>query len=161
MLLKDRKYKSGTGWCVWRWTDVGSEYITRLHVVKTPWFAVCAHWINKPDPEPYMHDHPVTFLSLFWRGAYEEWRETKVTPSYNSRVVSVLRRRYNFIRASDKHSIHWVSKGGAVTICFMGPKTQEWGFFTHLGKVFWKTYYAEQRKKKVTIPCADPINQDD
>src|SRR5262245_57492885 len=63
-----RLYRSGTKWCVWRWTDVDSEYITRLHLIKTPWFAICLHWINKPDAEPYLHDHPVSFLSVILRG---------------------------------------------------------------------------------------------
>lgn len=134
-----RTYKSGTGWCFWRWTEVPSDYIVRLHVVKTPWFAVCIHWLNGPDPEPWLHDHPVTFLSLILRGGYTEHRGTKKWIDVRNH------RRFNFVRASiqDRHSIVEVEPG-TVTLCFMGPKTREWGYHTPTGWVHWKQY--NQRK---------------
>lgn len=136
-----RKYKSGTGWCVWRWTDVDSEYILRLHVVKTPWFAVCLHWIRKPDAEPWLHDHPVSFLSLVLRGKYAEVREID-----GLRFLKV-NSWFNFIRASreDRHRIVFCRKN-TLTLCFMGPKTREWGFHTtYDGWIHWKDYYARLR----------------
>ena len=48
-----RRYKSGTRWCAWRWTDVvlrGELYLRRLHLVQTPWFSLMLHWIPRPDP---------------------------------------------------------------------------------------------------------------
>ena len=128
--MKTRTYKSGTSWCFWRWTEVQSNYITRLHVIKTPWWAICVHWLNAPDPEPYMHDHPVSFLSIILRGGYVERRNDGPH----------ARTWFNFIRASDQHTIQYVSRGGCVTLCFMGPKTREWGFRTPTGWVFWKDY---------------------
>ncbi len=121
----NRNYKSGTGWCVWRWTQVDSEYITRLHIFKTPLFAVCVHWILKPDPEPYLHDHPVSFLSIILRGWY---REVRHRPHLG--YAEHKRRWFNWIRASRlvRHTITDVKPGGALTLCLMGPKTQEWGF---------------------------------
>lgn len=131
-----REYKSGSRWALWRWTFTPSNYITRLHLLKTPWFAVCLHWINGPDEEPYYHDHPVSFLSLILRGWYYEFRELRWQD------CSGKRRWWNFIRASkaDRHIIAVVPPGGALTLCFMGPKTREWGF--HLGEewVPWRTY---------------------
>jgi hypothetical protein len=111
---------------------VDSEYITRLHVVKTPWFAVCLHWFNKPDPEPFDHDHPVTFLSLILRGSYVEQRNG----------VRKTRRWVNFIRASadDQHTIVEL-RGRPLTLCLMGPKRREWGFHTRPGWIGWKDYY--------------------
>lgn len=133
-----REYKSGTGWCVWRWTRVDSEYITRLHVIKTPWFAVCLHWINKPDAEPWLHDHPVTFLSLILRGGYAELRQRVIGLKPRHRV----RRWFNFIRASDfdRHRIIFCRRN-TLTLCLMGPKTREWGFHTPAGWIGWKHYY--------------------
>lgn len=128
-----RLYRSGTSWCVWRWTGVRSEYITRLHLLKTPWFAVCIHWINKPDPEPWEHDHPVSFLSIVLRGWYREWRGDGRT---------YARRWFNWVRATDTHSIYDVSPGGALTVAFMGPKVREWGFHTPEGWVGWQAYYS-------------------
>ena len=137
-IARKRLYKSGTIWCAWRWTDVESEYILRLHVVKTPWFAVCLHWIRKPDQEPWLHDHPVSFLSLVLRGGYAERRWN---PKRGEHVV--LNSWFNFIRASkdDRHRI-MLCRANTLTLCFMGPKTREWGFHMNDGWVFWKDYYA-------------------
>lgn len=153
---RGRKYVTGTSWGLWLWTDVDSEYITRLHLVKTPWFALCVHWINKPDPEPYLHDHPVTFLSLVLKGWYRESRiKLRGTGEFGLAysAVGLKHRFWNFIRASrdDMHSITHVSPGGAVTLCFMGPKTQEWGFHTPTGWIYWRDYYKEQRALKAKL----------
>lgn len=131
-----RKYRSGTTWCVWRWSDVDSQYLTRLHLIKTPWFAVCLHWIHKPDPEPFDHDHPVSFVSLILRGGYQEWRSD----------ISCRRRWINFFRAdeADCHTIYEVDPN-TLTLCFMGPKRREWGFHRPQGWIGWKAYYAEKR----------------
>lgn len=140
--MSRREYKSGSRFALWRWTYTPSGYITRLHIFKTPWFAVCLHYLNEPDPEPYLHDHPVTFLSLILRGGYTEVREHRRmnTDRLWKRAV-IKRRRFNWIRASehDRHSIIAV-KPHTVTLALMGPKTREWGFHTHDGWVHWKAY---------------------
>lgn len=137
-----RLYKTGTKWCVWRWTLTDAEYIKRLHVIKTPWFAICLHWILKPDPEPHLHDHPVSFLSLILRGGYCEHRAIKGKDGrWIGNPMHKTHRWYNWIRASegDRHRIvHVFPK--TLTICFMGPKTREWGFWTDSGWVYWKDY---------------------
>ena len=169
--MYNRKYVSGTAWCFWRWTQVDSEYIRRLHVLKTPWFAICLHWILKPDPEPFLHDHPVTFLSIILRGGYGEKRWSPKRGYYTT-----MHRWFNWIRASqqDRHTINHV-KPHTVTLCFMGPKVREWGFTIprrinnndvfsiHNGVLYtcdhhgalhpggwsmWKDYYARQRAAK-------------
>lgn len=137
-IKRDRKYKSGTTWCFWRWTDVDSEYILRLHVFKTPWFAVCLHWINKPDAEPWLHDHPVAFFSLILRGGYAELRQrvTELKPRH------IVHRWFNFIRANDfdRHTIVF-TRTKTLTLALMGPKVREWGFHTPAGWIMWKDYY--------------------
>jgi hypothetical protein len=127
-----RKYKSEISWCFWRWTEVDTGYITRLHLVKTPWFAICLHWLNHSDPEPYLHDHPVTFLSLILRGWYFERR---IDGFYG-------RHWFNFIRATDRHTIVLVGPR-TLTLCFMGPKVQDWGFYVPNDdrRVGWQDYY--------------------
>ncbi len=144
--FSNRKYKSGTGWCFWRWTETDSKYIVRLHVLKTPLFAICLHWIMKPDAEPHLHDHPVSFLSLILRGGYAEIRERRVV-QYACRdkyVKQILNHRwFNFIRASehDRHRII-LARRNTLTLCFMGPKKRTWGFHTPEGWVAWQDYYA-------------------
>lgn len=142
--FRNRKYKSGTRYCLWRWTDVESEYILRLHVLKTPWFAVCLHWIQKPDAEPWLHDHPVSFLSIVLRGSYAEVRQRGAEKPYIK-----VNRWFNWIRASD-HDRHRIvfCRRNTLTLCFMGPKTREWGFHFPSGVqdngrtwLDWKQYY--------------------
>lgn len=138
--FRTRLYKSGTGWCFWRWTRVDSEYILRLHVVKTPWFAVCLHWIRKPDAEPWLHDHPVSFLSIVLRGKYAELRAS------GGDIEHRVHRWFNFVHGgrSDRHRIIF-TRSNTLTLCFMGPKTRDWGFHMPEGWVMWKDYYARLR----------------
>jgi hypothetical protein len=152
MFLKDRAYKSGSTWALWRWTEVDSQYIVRLHLVKTPWFAVCLHWIKKPDAEPFLHDHPVSFLSIILRGWYRERRvttyEKKLPNSYSCWTWDgqAVRRWFNLVRASrwDKHRILDCAPN-TLTLALMGPKVQEWGFHTPRRWIWWKDYYKAQR----------------
>lgn len=143
-LGKNRKYKTGTGWCFWRWTEVDSGYITRLHVLKTPWFAVSIHWLNHPDVEPYLHNHPVSFLSVILWGGYTEERLIS-NGKYGAHTADCTHNLWNFVRTTTFHKIVDVAPG-TVTLCIMGPKTQEWGFQTPKGFVSWKEYYAQQRQ---------------
>lgn len=140
-MLRHREYKSGSRWALWRWSFVDNEFITRLHVLKTPWFAIALHFIHKPDPEPWLHDHPVSFISFILRGHYTEdrrichfdvggWDEKRVTRSW-----------FNQFQASeyDQHTIIECDPR-TVTLCFMGPKVREWGYHTDKGWVHWKEY---------------------
>lgn len=128
-----RRYRSGTQWCLWRWSDIDTGHIDRLHIIKTPWFALCLHWIMAPDPEPFEHDHPVSFLSIVLRGGYLERRNGK---KHWVRWLNILR-----ASPSDSHRIVGVEWPPTVTLCLMGPKRREWGFHTDRGWVGWHAYY--------------------
>lgn len=131
-IFPGREYKSGSGWCFWRWTYTPSGYLTRLHLLKTPWFAVVLHFMKGPDPEPFMHDHPVSFLSIILRGGYVEKR------GWFGEYV--WRRWFNLVRCTDQHTIVEIW-GKPITLCLMGPKVQEWGFFDRENtKMGWKEY---------------------
>ena len=137
MLLAHRRYKTGMGFAVWRWTDVvlnGDLYLRRLHIIQVPKLgAIMLHWIKRPDPQPDLHDHPVTFLSIPLRGLYGELicRDGR----YDSREI----RWWNFVRAGDCHKIMYVSDN-LLTLVFAAPKSREWGFHTAAGWVSWKDY---------------------
>lgn len=127
-----REYKSGTRWCLWHWKHV-EDYMSRLHIIQTPLFSICLHHIKREDREPYEHDHPVSFLSFILRGSYMEERDG----------ITEIHYWFNYIRATDHHAIVKVKpKTGCWTLCFMGPRQQEWGFFLPEGKVLWKDYYS-------------------
>lgn len=143
--MKGRLYKSGMWWAFWRWTVTDSDYIRRLHLVKTPWFAVCLHWFNKPDPEPHLHDHPVSFLSLILRGGYTEERYGP-DPKWGPRTLRVEHRWWNWLPANrgTAHAIRRIEPG-TLTLVVMGPKRQEWCFHTEKGLIHWKAYHHAQR----------------
>jgi hypothetical protein len=127
-----RRYSSGTRWCLWRWTDVllrGEVYLTRLHLVQTPWFAVMLHWIRRPDPQPHLHDHPVSFASILLRGGYEE--ATTSGPRRKSRV--------SLKRAVDRHRITSVEPG-TLTLVLAGPVVRAWGHWVNDEWIPWRTY---------------------
>jgi hypothetical protein len=139
-----RKYKSGSKWAFWRWSETDSGYLTRLHIIMTPWFAICLHWIHKPDAEPYLHDHPVSFFSLILKGWYVEDRDTLIGDGMWFRCF-VRRRWWQWMRGSrtDRHKIVEVAPGGCLTLAFMTSVTQRWGFYTPSGWIGWKDYYAQ------------------
>lgn len=127
-----RRYASGTRWCAWRWTDVclrGETYLERLHLVQTPWFTLMLHWIRRPDPQPHLHDHPVSFASLLLRGGYVEARQGDVR----------RRRRLTFLRATDRHRIIEVDPR-TITLVLAGPVVREWGHWVGERWVPWREY---------------------
>lgn len=134
-----RQYKTGTKWCLWRWSGADSGFISRLHILQTPFFAICLHIFHKPDPEPWLHDHPVSFLSFILRGSYVERRYRK--GETRQRLV----RWVNWIKGSpeDRHTITSCVPD-TVSIAFMGPKTREWGYHTDKGWVYWRDYTHEK-----------------
>lgn len=154
-LFPNRIYKSGTGiqWCFWLWTDAQEPYLTRLFLVKTPWFAISLNWIKQADVG-HPHDHTSDFLSIFLRGWYLERRIIKRPPEYSAggngikefpvKDFFVRRRFWNYVRGCgwDAHRILEVSPGGgSLSICFMGPKKREWNYHLEDGTVVhWAKY---------------------
>jgi hypothetical protein len=143
-ILPGRQYKSGTLWCVWRWTEVdpdgsGETYLTRLHLLRLPWCSMMLHWIPRPDPQPDLHDHPVSFLSIVLSGSYDE-----EIPGDDGSVRTVRIRWWNFKRATDRHRIVAV-RGGLLTLVIAGPAWREWGFHTQDAWLPWRDYVARRR----------------
>lgn len=148
--MTKRLYTTGSRWAFWRWTFTPSGYLTRLFLVHTPLGGVMLHWINGPDPEPDMHNHPVTFLSLIIRGAYCEQRPVPGTCRCCERMGQPrghYHRWLNFVSARDDvHRITWVAPS-TLTLVFYGPKRCDWGFFTPQGFVPWREYNAKYGAK--------------
>jgi len=130
--VTSRKYSSGSRWAFGRRTEVGS-YLTRLHLVKTPWFGVMLHWIHEPDPYPDPHDHSVTFWSLCLRGGYDEWDfGTSVRDSYlYRRLPCVTTHRSGQIRRISMHHVHSIFSvlPGTLTLAVHGRASQPWSYY--------------------------------
>jgi hypothetical protein len=47
-------------------------YLSRLMLLKTPWFGIYFHVIRRPDWAHCQHDHPWPFVTCILRGGYEE-----------------------------------------------------------------------------------------
>ena len=145
-----RRYRSGTRWGLWLWTDIilaGDLYLRRLHLVKTPWCSIFLHWIYRPDRQRHLHDHPVPFLIFILRGSYIEERPTRLNPELGP--TSLCRRRwFNVLRTNSRHrivAVHGGSRdpsGPVLTLCFAGPPRRDrpWGFHTEDGFVPWTEY---------------------
>jgi hypothetical protein len=155
-LLAGRKYASGNRWCAWRWTDVDPEnegkiYLTRLHLFQTPWLSCMVHWIRLADPQPDLHDHPVTFVSLLVAGWYEE-----EVPASDGGFLLRRVRWWNVKRATDRHRIVKLGRT-VVTLVLAGPVVRDWGFHTAEGWMPWREYVARRqaaRQPKGAIPIA-------
>jgi hypothetical protein len=157
-LFRRRRYRTGSAWALWRWTDVVHDdvlYLRRLHLIQVPRVgAIMLHWIKKPDPQIHLHDHPVSFLSIpVWGWYIEEVVGPKGIPTRISQFnlgfpggiahitpVHRVRRWWSFVPATKAHRIISTSPGGVVTLVFAGPKVREWGFYAERGWTPWTNY---------------------
>ncbi len=142
----DNERAATSSFMFWRWFDIiprgeTEVYLARLNVLSTPWFGIKLHWINRPDQDRDLHDHPWSFLSILLWGNYDE-----VTPAVfekDGRWFSAQKTRrirwFNFKRAPAAHRISRVSRR-VVTLVINGPKTRDWGFYTADGWVRWDRY---------------------
>ena len=144
-------------WGLWRWFDIvinGELYLTRLTLLKTPWFSVKLHWIHKADPDRDLHDHPWPFASFVLRGWYKElvckkpdmrqaWLEADCCKEADDLfpVEEQTIKRFNTKDTLAAHRITEVSPG-LLTLVFTGRKSKSWGFYDEDTFKFtdWETY---------------------
>ena len=119
--------------------------------------SIRVHKILRSDDDRHLHDHPWRWASWILRGRYCE-----VTPALNPNIVPPTGRyRRSYVtdlaggtceyrwygegsfrarRPTDRHRLI-VDAGESVwTLFIMGPRVQEWGFYTPAGKVPWHQY---------------------
>lgn len=125
-----RKYKSGSRYAFWRWSECG--HLTRLHLFKTPKHALMIHWIHAKDPYDDLHDHPVFLRTWVIRGGYMEtvfgkgtriwkrWSSHEIHPGYRHKLISV--------------------KPGTITLCWVFSESMDWYYFTTEGPIPWRDY---------------------
>lgn len=150
-LFSKRIYTSGSKFAVFRWTLTHSGYLTRFFLLhRSGWGGVALHWLNKPDPEPYLHDHPVNMFTLLLRGWYKEEIAVKDLQSCSPFINRV--RFFNYLPFYKRHTICEVAPGGALTLAFYGPHRNDWGFYLPSGWKYWKEYNAERYESTIAKP---------
>jgi hypothetical protein len=169
-MLAFKEYKTGTDNAFMCWVHTPSQFLTRIILWKTKKFSVMLHWFRKGDPEPFMHDHPVSFWSFILWGSYVEMRRS---PRLNGGFVMFYGRKwFNRFKASpdERHRIVGVKPGGCLTLVFAGPKVREWGYHTDHNDpsdwIYWRDYQAAERlagpggdwRKHLYPTLTDPTN---
>lgn len=142
-----RASTQGRRWAVWQRQDIRNHHgvlvLRRLRIFQTPWLSLYLHGIEAPDPDRDPHDHPWRWWSLVVRGGYLE-RLWKWTPQGRRACGQRLRRRWSVagMPTDRAHRIDSVLPG-TVTLVLVGPRVQEWGFWTHAGFCRWDMYAHE------------------
>lgn len=125
----------------------GSLYMERFHVMERRGNlgSIRLHHICTEDRDDAMHDHPFSFYTLILTGGYLEARPEQRDPcfSFDGRELAVATWRrpgsVAYRHACDRHKITYV-KQDTWTLVFAGPLRQWWGFYTPIGKIFWREY---------------------
>lgn len=148
--------KRSPRWAFLEALDIGAEgdpYLDRLRLVQTPWFGVYLHHIHRPDRDRDPHDHPWWFASLVLAGGYTE----EVWPQKTRRRIYHMtrtRRRWS-LRCLSRDAAHMITDvaGPLWTLVLVGPRRDDWGFWTPDGFVGWRDYeYAEPTSRPTEVP---------
>lgn len=104
-------------WQLWRWGEIwenGHRCLTRLTVIRTPWFRVMVHWWDRGEGAMVLHNHWSWLASFVVRGSYLEERSKRTGP-VRARVVS----QFNWLGRDDFHRVTEV-EDNTLTICLTG-----------------------------------------
>jgi hypothetical protein len=131
-------------WAVWQRMTIpcldGTDYLVRLRIVQTPWFAVYLHDIHKDDGDRAPHNHPWSFLSVVLRGYYTE----KLYPAPVDRPHRYVRQthRAGSVHRMGRESAHRIvdAAPGLKTLILTGPRQSSWGFFVNGHHIDWADY---------------------
>lgn len=124
-------------WAVIREGTVASKVLALLTAGR--YDHVRLHWINQPDADRELHNHPFKYRTFILRGWYEEEVGSPGLPRYTPRYRSV--RKGDTAAGGGYHRIAGVSPGGVFTLFFMGKDTGEWGFLVNGKHVTSKEFF--------------------
>lgn len=133
---KTLKPDDGGRWQFWRWFDVvegDTVLLTRLTILRTPWFQILLHWINGPDFTNDLHDHPWAFVGFVLDGGYTE---VKGQVADDKLINSTFEKVDYFVSKRDPAEAHGIVavEPNTKTLIFTGPARKSWSFFTPVGK---------------------------
>jgi hypothetical protein len=120
----------------------GGPLFTRYYLFQCPFFALYVHHFHRSDNDRHVHDHPWTFVTwLLSRGYWEHVPELPMFPGGTQ--VRFWRARFSVLYRPAEWK-HWVEIERPVwTLVLRLRRRREWGFWTHLGWIDWKTYGRE------------------
>jgi hypothetical protein len=107
----------------------GDPYLIRWRIIQTPFFSLYLHKFLAGDSDPYVHDHPWTFLSIILRGGYTEVRRNNHTRRLHKRHI----RHVNLMRRDDAHYIERLDRVPSWSLLFVGRRRRTWGFYVPQG----------------------------
>lgn len=118
----------------------GTEYLTRLRVVQTPWFGVYLHDLKAPDKEA-PHDHPWDFYSIILRGYYTEtvWPVPNVSMDIDKYTRTWRMFSWHKMEKEWAHRI-WFVAPGTKSLILVGKRSRNWGFFEDGQWIPWQEY---------------------
>ena len=128
----------------------GAPYLTRYHLLHTPWFLVYLHRFSAGDGK-CLHDHPwAWWVSLVLWGGYVEAHgvpEWSIDHGRDFGRMRLIRRRAGSVSWHDRvwiHSILQLDRSPTWTLVIVGPKVRQWGFYTRKGWIPWFRYKEER-----------------
>lgn len=136
--------------------DADDIYMVRHFLYRSKMFNIYLHHFLRSDTDRALHDHPWNFVTVILSTGYWEhepsicapWPETKRTWRP---IGSILYRRathrhfVELARTGKDASGKWLDANytdwpevEAVTLCIVGKKWREWGFFEPDGWINWR-----------------------
>lgn len=112
-------------------------YLHRLRIIQTPLFALYLHKIMGPDIDRELHDHPWNFIPIILRGGYVQENEDGLYSSFSAGT-------YRYMKAERAHRIVRLYRIPTWTLCFVGHRRRDWGFYTDHGWVNYKEFLGIQ-----------------
>jgi hypothetical protein len=105
-----------------------SIHFVRYVLFRTPWGGIQIHKFVREDEERHLHNHPRKFWTLVLIGGYrEEFRRLRFTCKEWREWASGT---WHPFELESQHKIVKLFRVPTWTLVVVGPKRQEWGFYT-------------------------------
>lgn len=106
------------------------------------------HEILSSDSDRHFHDHPWWNISVILRGQYMEEMpvDQEQHPAFDNAYKKFALRRTGDVvyrGAKHRHRIHLIDDKPVISLFIFGREEQDWGFFTHNGKIGHREYLAD------------------
>ena len=138
----------------------GNPYLIRYFIWKPDWLQrlgidpkkagrIYLHHIIRPDYDRALHDHPWSFVSIILKGGYYEWTKLVLHYTVGNKPVRIEQDQFRWYGpgrilyrpSPSPHRLELPEGKDAWSLVFIGPKKNEWGFYTAWNKwCHWKKY---------------------